>query len=83
MIGNQDCNRTEGTSFIGMEPHFECNPDCFDYERNAMSDICRISKVSLICSSDKVLKVVFAGGYISEVTKSHPRGDNDKEFSMG
>ena len=22
-------------SFIAMEPHFRCNPDCFDYERNA------------------------------------------------
>ena len=37
LIGNQDCNRTKGTSFIAMKPHFGCNPDCFDYERNAMS----------------------------------------------
>ena len=22
LIGNQDCNRTKGTSFIGMKPHF-------------------------------------------------------------
>ena len=35
-IGNQDCNRTKGTSFIAMKPHFGYNPDCFDYERNAM-----------------------------------------------
>ena len=35
-IGNQDCNRTKGTSFIAMEPHFGCDPDCFAYERNAM-----------------------------------------------
>ena len=31
LIGNQDCNRTKGTSFIAVEPHFGCNPDCFDY----------------------------------------------------
>ena len=36
LIGNQDCNRTKGTSFVAMKPHFGCNPDCFDYERNAM-----------------------------------------------
>ena len=30
LIGNQDCNRTKGTSFIEMKPHFGCNPDCFD-----------------------------------------------------
>ena len=36
LIGTQDCNRTKGTSFIGMKPHFGCNPVCFDYERNAM-----------------------------------------------
>ena len=36
LIGNQDCNRTKGTSFFAVEPHFGCNPDCFDYERNAM-----------------------------------------------
>ena len=36
LIGNQDCYRTKGTSFIAMEPHFGCNPDYFDYERNAM-----------------------------------------------
>ena len=40
LIGKQDCNRTKGTSFIaiepGIEPHFGCNSDCFDYERNAM-----------------------------------------------
>ena len=35
LIGNQDCNRTKGTSFIAIKPHFGCNPDCFDYERNA------------------------------------------------
>ena len=38
LIGNQDCNRTQGTSFIAVEPHFGRNPDCFDYERNTMSD---------------------------------------------
>ena len=37
LIGNQDCNRTKGTSFIAVEPHFGCNPDCFACERNAMS----------------------------------------------
>ena len=37
LIGNQDCNRTKGISFIAMEPHFGCNSDCFDYERNAMN----------------------------------------------
>ena len=36
LIGNQDCNRAKGTSFIAMEPHIGCNPNCFDYERNAM-----------------------------------------------
>ena len=36
LIGNQDCNQTKGTSFIAMEPHFGCNPDCFDYEKNAL-----------------------------------------------
>ena len=36
LIGNQDCNRTKGTSFIAMEPHIGCNPDRFGYERNAM-----------------------------------------------
>ena len=36
-MGNQDCNRTKGMSFIAMEPHFGCNPDCFDYERNTMA----------------------------------------------
>ena len=36
LIGNQDCNQTKGTSFIAMEPHFGCNPDCSGYERNAM-----------------------------------------------
>ena len=36
LISNQDCNRTKGTSFIAMEPHFGSDPDCFDYERNAM-----------------------------------------------
>ena len=35
LIGNQDYNRTKGTSFIAMKPHFGCIPDCFDYERNA------------------------------------------------
>ena len=35
-IGNQDYNRTKGMSFIAMKPHFDSNPDCFDYERNAM-----------------------------------------------
>ena len=30
---NQDCNQTKGTSFIA---NFGCNPDCFDYERNAI-----------------------------------------------
>ena len=30
-------NRTKGTSFIAMEPHFGRNPDCFDYERNTMT----------------------------------------------
>ena len=35
-IGNQDCNRTKGMSLTAMKPHFGCNPDCFDYERNAM-----------------------------------------------
>ena len=39
LIGNQDCNWTKGTSFIAVKPHFRCNPDCFDYERNAM-DVC-------------------------------------------
>ena len=43
LIGNQDCNRTKGTSFIAMEPHFGCNPDCFDYERNAMFILVSIS----------------------------------------
>ena len=37
LIGNQDFSQTKGTSFIAMKPHFGCNPDCFDYERNAMS----------------------------------------------
>ena len=32
LIGNQDCNRTKGTSFYAIEPHFGYNPDCFDYE---------------------------------------------------
>ena len=36
LIGNQDCNQTEGTSFIAVKLHFRCNPDCFDYERNAI-----------------------------------------------
>ena len=36
LIGNEDCNRTKGTSVIAMKPHFGCNTDCFDYERNAM-----------------------------------------------
>ena len=36
LIGNQDCNRIKGTSFIALEPQFGCNPDCFDYERNVM-----------------------------------------------
>ena len=27
-----------------MEPHFGCNPDCFDYERNAMIMILQIKK---------------------------------------
>ena len=36
LIGNQDCNRTKGMSFIAMEPHFGCNSDCFGYERNAV-----------------------------------------------
>ena len=39
LIGNQGCNQTKGISFIAMEPHFGCNPDCFDYERNAMQDL--------------------------------------------
>ena len=39
LIGNQDCNRTKGTSFIAIEPHFGYNPDCFDYERNAMISV--------------------------------------------
>ena len=39
LIGNQNCNRTKETSSIAiMEPHFGCNPDCFDYERNAISE---------------------------------------------
>ena len=45
LIGNQDCNRTKGMSSIAMEPHFGCNPDCFDYERNAMI----ISNKELTC----------------------------------
>ena len=36
LIDNQGCNRTRGTSCVAVEPHFGCNPDCFDYERNAM-----------------------------------------------
>ena len=36
LIGNQECNRIKGTSFIALEPQFGCNPDCFDYERNVM-----------------------------------------------
>ena len=40
LIGNQDCNRAKGTSFIAMKPHFRCNPDCFDYERNTMLMTC-------------------------------------------
>ena len=36
LIGNQDCNRTKGTSFIAMKLHFGCNPVCIDYERNPM-----------------------------------------------
>ena len=36
LIGNQDCNRTKGTSFIVIEPHFGYNPDCFDCEKDAM-----------------------------------------------
>ena len=36
LIGNQDCNRTKGASFIAMKPHFGSDPDCFDYERNAL-----------------------------------------------
>ena len=36
MTGKQDSNRTKRTSFIAVEPHFGCNPDRFDYERNAM-----------------------------------------------
>ena len=39
LIGNQDYNRTKGTSFIAIKPHFGCISDCFDYERNAMCDI--------------------------------------------
>ena len=39
LIGNQDCNRTKGTSFIAIEPHFGHNPDCSDYERNAMISV--------------------------------------------
>ena len=35
LIGNHDCNQTKRTSFIAMKAHFGCNPDCFDYERNA------------------------------------------------
>ena len=41
LIGNQGCNRTKGTSCIAMEPHFGCNPDRFDCERNAMF-ICQV-----------------------------------------
>ena len=37
LIGNQDCNQTKGMSFIAMKPHFGCDPDCFDYEKNAMN----------------------------------------------
>ena len=36
-IGNQDCNRKKGTSFITIKSHFGCNPACFDYERNAIA----------------------------------------------
>ena len=36
LIGDQDCNRTKGRTFIAMKPHFGYNPDCFDYERNAV-----------------------------------------------
>ena len=39
LIGNQDCNRTKGASFIAIEPHFRYNPDCVDYERNAMISV--------------------------------------------
>ena len=35
LIGNQDWYWTKGTSFIAIKSHFRCNPDCFDYERNA------------------------------------------------
>ena len=48
LIGNQGCNRTKGMSFIAMEPHFGCNPDCFDYERNAMQVI-QIEKSHFSC----------------------------------
>ena len=34
LIGNQNRNRTKGTSFIAMRPHFGCNPEYFDYKRN-------------------------------------------------
>ena len=28
-----------------MEPHFGCNPDCFDYERNAMVVVAKGTKM--------------------------------------
>ena len=39
LTGNQDCNRTKGTSFITIRPQLECNLDCFDYEKNAMKEL--------------------------------------------
>ena len=38
LTGNQDCNRRKKERVLfAMKPHFGCNPDCFDYERNAMN----------------------------------------------
>ena len=58
LIGNQDCNQTKGTSFIAMNPHFGCNPDCFDYERNAMS-VCRIPKSFRTCEPSRISNARF------------------------
>ena len=57
LTGNQDCNRTKGTSCIAMEPHFGCNPDCFDYERNDKTNERRTQRRSVSPDTDKAMLV--------------------------
>ena len=57
LIGNQDCNRMKGMSFIAMKPHFGCNSDCFDYERNAMILSFSIHHIILINNNNQILRL--------------------------